>query len=310
VTGHVEPEDVLACMPDWDCRVSSISVLVGGLANRSYVVQAGDRRCVIKLLTEEMDDFGLMIKIPDLIHNTVAAAQSGVAAGVLAAFPDLSAVVLEFIDGRTLEVADLSAPDYIPRLGRAIRALHEGSAAFANHISIFTFLDCYLDLVARHGLRTSRGLMEEVGTLRRIQEALSLRALNPTPCHNDLLAKNIMDDGRPRLIDYDFSGMNDPSFDLGDLSMEGDYDPDELETLCEAYFGMREPVQVARAHLFGVAAQFTWSLLFAAMDQLLADKPDSTFDYFNEADDRWAWTRQQLADPLLGHYIATASGKT
>ena len=97
-------------MQGWDVHSSTISVLVGGLANRSYVVQSAERRCVVKLLTEEMDEFGLMIEIPHLIHNTVAAAKSGTAAKVLASFPDLSAVVLEFIDGRTLDNNDLAAP--------------------------------------------------------------------------------------------------------------------------------------------------------------------------------------------------------
>ncbi|MHB8504150.1 MAG: protein kinase family protein, partial [Acidimicrobiales bacterium] len=151
MTVAATPEDVLARMPDWERSGAAISVLVGGLANRSYVARAGDERCVIKILTEQMDSFGLMIRIPDLVHNTVAASRSGVAAGVLAVFPDMPAVVLEFIDGRTLDPEDLAAPGLIPRLGRAVRHLHDGSDKFANHISIFDFLDRYLDLVERHG---------------------------------------------------------------------------------------------------------------------------------------------------------------
>lgn len=89
-----------------------------------------------------------------------------------------------------------------------------------------------------------------------------MNALDLVPSNNDLLAKNIMDDGRIRIIDYDFSGMNDPMFDVGDLAMEGDYDPDQVAAACEAYFGAHDPVQFARARLFGIAAQYTWSLLF------------------------------------------------
>ena len=201
-------------------------------------------------------------------------------------------------------------PQYIRPLGKAIRALHENAGSFANQISIFNFLDAYLELVTRHGLRTSNGIVDEIATIRTIQATLNMSVLRSRPCHNDLLAKNIMDDGRVRLIDYDFSGMNDPSFDLGDVAMEGDYDLDQLEILCESYFGVREPIQVARAHLYGVVAQFTWSLLFAAMDQLLTTRPDASFDYFQEADLRWSWARQRLADPLLGRFLTAASGRT
>jgi thiamine kinase-like enzyme len=112
-----------------------------------------------------------------------------------------------------------------------------------------------------------------------------------------------MDDGRIRLIDYDFSGMNDPMFDVGDLAMEGDYDPGQVGALCEAYFGSPDPVQCARARLFGIAAQYTWSLLFVSMDQLLTEKPDGDFDYFQEGVSRWEWTRERLDAPDLGACI-------
>jgi thiamine kinase-like enzyme len=127
------------------------------------------------------------------------------------------------------------------------------------------------------------------------------------PSNNDLLAKNVMDDGRIRIIDYDFSGMNDPMFDVGDLAMEGDYDPDQIRVACQAYFGGHDPVQYARASLFGVAAQYTWSLLFVGMDALLPDAPAEGFDYWQEASSRWDWTRAKLADPSLEDLIKAAS---
>ena len=127
------------------------------------------------------------------------------------------------------------------------------------------------------------------------------------PSNNDLLAKNIMDDGRIRIIDYDFSGMNDPMFDVGDLAMEGDYDLGQIRVACTAYFGAHDPVQYARATLFGIAAQYTWSLLFVGMDALLSDSPAEGFDYWQEASSRWDWTRAKLEDPSLGSLIAAAS---
>ena len=84
---------------------------------------------MVKFLTQEMDDFGLMIPIGDLIANTAAAGESGVGARVLQALPEIPALVLEYIDGRTLDTPDLSRPDYIPRIGRAIRRpAHQGAA--------------------------------------------------------------------------------------------------------------------------------------------------------------------------------------
>jgi thiamine kinase-like enzyme len=282
--------------------------LFGGLAHVTYAVStdAGDRY-VVKFLTQEMDDFGLMIPIGDLIGNTVAAGESGVGAQVIKALPEVPALVLEYIDGRTLDTPDLARPDYIPRIGRAIRDLHAKAPPMRNTTVIWKFLDDYLALIDKHSLACPPGILDWLPTMRRIQAALALNALPPVPSNNDLLAKNIMDDGRIRIIDYDFSGMNDPMFDVGDLAMEGDYGPDQIRVACTAYFGAHHPVQYTRASLFGIAAQYTWSLLFAGMDALLTDSPAEGFDYWQEASSRWDWTRAKLEDSSLESLIAAAS---
>jgi thiamine kinase-like enzyme len=282
--------------------------LFGGLAHVTYAVstQAGDRY-VVKFLTQEMDDFGLMIPIGDLIANTVAAGESGVGARVVEALPEIPSIVLEYIDGRTLDTPDLARHDYIPRIGRAIRDLHAKASRMRNTTVIWKFLHDYLTLIDKHSLACPPGILDWLPTVRRIEAALAVNALPLVPSNNDLLAKNIMDDGRIRIIDYDFSGMNDPMFDVGDLAMEGDYDPGQIRVAAAAYFGAHDPVQYARASLFGIAAQYTWSLLFVGMDALLSDSPAEGFDYWQEASSRWDWTRAKLEDPSLESLIAGAS---
>jgi thiamine kinase-like enzyme len=282
--------------------------LFGGLAHVTYAVSTdGGDRFVVKFLTQEMDDFGLMLPIGELIANTVAAGESGVGARVVQSLPDIPALMLEYIDGRTLDTPDLARPDYIPRLGRAIRDLHVKAPPMRNTTVIWKFLDDYLALIGEHALACPPGIADWLPTIRRIQAALALNALPAVPSNNDLLAKNVMDDGRIRIIDYDFSGMNDPMFDVGDLAMEGDYDPDQIRAACTAYFGSHDPVQYARASLFGIAAQYTWSLLFVGMNALLTDSPAEGFDYWQEASSRWDWTRAKLEDSSLESLIAGAS---
>jgi thiamine kinase-like enzyme len=282
--------------------------LFGGLAHVTYAVrtESGDRY-VVKFLTQEMDDFGLMIPIGDLIGNTVAAGESGVGARVIQALPEIPSILLEYIDGKTLDTPDLARPHFIPRIGRAIRDLHANASRMRNTTVIWKFLDDYLALIDEHALACPSGILDWLPTVRRIEAALAVNVLPLVPSNNDLLAKNIMDDGRIRIIDYDFSGMNDPMFDVGDLAMEGDYDREQIRVACMAYFGAHDPVQYARACLFGIAAQYTWSLLFVGMDALLSDSPAEGFDYWQEASSRWDWTRAKLEDPSLEWLIAEAS---
>ena len=100
--------------------------------------------------------------------------------------------------------------------------------------------------------------------------------------------------------------MNDPCFELGNVAVEGRLTPDQVEALCETYFQARRPVQVARARLFGIVAQFTWTLLFAAADQIVQPKPDPDFDYWQESLVRWAVALPELESPGLGALLDQA----
>jgi thiamine kinase-like enzyme len=306
VSRIVTAEEIVARVPEWTGREVTVEVLRGGLANRSWVARVDGERYVIKAITEAMGEFNLMIPSATNLRNTSAAGESGVAARVFHSFPDPPALVMEFIDGRTLQTADLSEPEMVVRLGSAVARLHRYAPAFENTIEIWGFLDDYLKLVEEHDLPVFDGLLEALPTLREIQDALTVNALPFVPSHNDLLPLNVMDDGDVRLIDYDFSGMNDPMFDLGDLAMEGDYDWETLRKLCHSYFGEDNPVQCARAALFGMAAQYTWVLLFIGMAHLLPEAPAEDYDYTDDARTRWDWVCPKLADPGLAELIALA----
>ena len=81
------------------------------------------------------------------------------------------------------------------------------------------------------------------------------------PCHNDLLAANILDDGGDlRIIDYEYSGMNEASFELGNVACESGLDREALSQLVAGYHGQATAALVARAELWGVVGQFAWTL--------------------------------------------------
>ena len=67
------------------------------------------------------------------------------------------------------------------------------------------------------------------------------------PCHNDLLTANfILDDGDVlRIIDWEYAGMGDRYFDLGNFAVNNELDDEDEERLLDAYFG--EPPDAAPA---------------------------------------------------------------
>ena len=116
--------------------------------------------------------------------------------------------------------------------------------------------------------------------------------------------------GDVRIVDYQLSGNNDPAFELGDIAAEADFDPDRTAALTAAYFGAETaPGLVARVRLNLVLSNVTWSLWFSVHHSLLR-KPGSTFDYREEAADKWAQAVRDLDDPELGKLIDGASGRS
>ena len=212
--------------------------------------------------------------------NSVAAAEAGVGAPVLHYRPGIGLAV-GFLPGRTLSDADLHDPDVLRRVAAACRQLHAGPR-FGNEFDMFEVQAGYRRIVAEHGFRLPPRYDEFVPHVERIRAALGPR-VHTVPCNNDLLAENLLDDGqRVRIIDYEYSGNNDPCFELGNIWSEATLPEPLLEVLVSAYFGEPRPVQVARARLFALIAKYGWTLWASIQD----GSSPMEFDF-------WSWGMQK-----------------
>ena len=114
--------------------------------------------------------------------------------------------------------------------------------------------------------------------------ALAARAEGTVPCNNDLLAANFIDDGdRIWLIDYEYSGNNDPCFELGNIAAECGLSPAALAGLVAAYYGRARRSRIARAQLYGLVAAYGWTLWGAIQHAT------SSLDF-----DFWSWATERF----------------
>jgi thiamine kinase-like enzyme len=251
---------------------------------------------------------GLGIPPEQEIANTRQAAGTGVGAAVHEVLPDAPALVLEYVAGRTLSIDDVRRPDLIPALALACRRLHAG-APFGNDFDIFAKRDELLDICRRHDLPLPAGYLDREPVVERLRAALDAVRLPSVPCHNDLLAENLLavDSRHIRIVDYQLSGNNDPAFELGDIAAEADYDPDLVERLAAAYFGTElDPALLARVRLYLTASNVTWTLWFTVHHGLLSNETPS-FDYDEEAADKWGQAIRDLDAAGLGGLLEAAA---
>ena len=178
--------------------------------------------------------------------NSVAAAEAGVGAGVVAYLPELGALVLDFIEGTTMSADDLRRGDRLREVAAAIRQLH-ACRRFRDEFNMFRVQERYIGIVQERGLRLPERYLEFAPQVKEIERAMAVRDEGTVPCNNDLLAENFIWTGdRFRLIDYEYSGNNDPMFELGNVWSESNLSLGQLDELVAHYYG-RPLVQQGRA---------------------------------------------------------------
>jgi thiamine kinase-like enzyme len=267
---------VLQYLPSWD-NDAEISRVEGGLTNRSY--RAADRTgdAVVVRLAGGKSEL-LSIDRRAECANARAAATTGVGPAVLFCDPDAGVSAVQWCDGRTLESKDLDDPRMLGRIAAACRTLHAGPR-FACDFDMLAVQRKYLAVVLSRGFRLPPGYLDFAPQVEQIAAALAASPAPTLPCHNDLLAANIIDDGtRLWLIDYEYAGNNDPCFELGNIWSEAALERDRLEHLVTVYYGRARPERVARARLLALMSKYGWTLWAAIQDAV----SEVHFDF-------WSW---------------------
>jgi thiamine kinase-like enzyme len=249
--------DRLACLAGRSWHVTD---LPGGLTNRNYRVRTddGEMDVVVRWALGDADLLG--IDRDAEATNTALAGDAGVGAQVLEYRPELSLLVITFLEGRSLEDADFSDAGVLTRAAEASRRLHRGPR-FTNDFDMFARQAGYLATVRRNGYALPRGYDDHEDAWADVRRALAASPRPTMPCNNDLLAANFIDDGaRAWLIDYEYSGNNDPCFELGNTTTECNFSPEQVDAYVEAYFDAPTRADFARVRLQALCSEYGWSL--------------------------------------------------
>ncbi len=255
-------------MPDWEALLDQLPALAGvsrrleqlpgGLTNRNIKVTTPNGVYVARC--SEPTNNLLGIDRDNEFHNSKAAEAAGVGAPVIDYRPDLGILLVGFLEGRTLSNVDFQDPAVLHRAATACRALHTGPR-FRDRFDMFELQPYYLSVVRDHGFRIPEGYLEHADSFADAQRVLEATDGATVPCNNDLLAANFIDDGRRVwLIDYEYSGNNDPCFELGNIWGECGLSTDQLEDLVTAYHGRPLRNKTARARLQGIVGKYGWTL--------------------------------------------------
>ena len=233
---------------------------LGGLTNRNYRIENSVGRFVLRLAGEGTEEY---IDRSVEGHNARVAAAAGVNAEVLFFDSSDGTMLCRYIDNSiTMDAQKFKDHAAVARAAHAFRKLHQCGHAFESRFELFEQIDNYLGVVQK--LRAA--IPDSYGSVHKqaeaIRTALSAHTLPIAPCHCDPLAENLLDTGeRMVIIDFEYSGNNDPMWDLGDLSVEAEFDDEQDRIFMNAYFDGAPPAfHLGRMVLYKAMCDLLWTL--------------------------------------------------
>lgn len=244
-------------------------------------------------------------------HEAVAAreaARVGVSPAVLHMDPSNGLMVTDLVQGTATMTPSTfkSRPGAPERAALALRQLHRSDARFASRFDLFAMIDSYLALLSTKDVTLPAGYHDVVAEAETVRAALAANPVRPVACHCDPLCENFLDTGdRMWIVDWEYSGMNDPMWDLGDLSVEGQFSPAQDKAALTAYFdGEAPPDQHARMVIYKAMCDLLWTLW--GLIQLADGNPADDFRAY--ADGRFARCKALMTTSDFHLHLRTING--
>lgn len=257
---------------------------LGGLTNLVYLVESKIGNFIVRIPGEGTEKY--INRLTETI-NATAAWRAGISAEILWSNTKTGLMVSRAIEGAETMTPSLfnSRPGAIKRAGKAFAKLHNSGENFEFRFELFNMIDNYLNILSKKDVKFPEGFHDIVKASNPIKEALKANPVKLTPCHCDPVCENFLDDGKNIwIVDWEYSGMNDPLWDLGDFSIEAKMNEDKESELLLAYFG-KEPTaeQKGRVVIYKAMCDLLWTLWGLIQ---LADG--------NKADDFWSYSTKRF----------------
>jgi thiamine kinase-like enzyme len=233
---------------------------LAGLTNVNHLVTVGDDRYVLRVPGEGTSEY---INRVDEEVAARSAAAAGVNAEVIFFDATDGLMVTRFVGGAaTMSATRFTDLDAVARAAHAFRRLHTHAKPFATDFKLFPMIDEYKALLASKGATLPDGYDDVQRQAELVRATLAAAPVTLVPCHCDPLCENFLDTGeRMFIIDYEYAGNNDPMWDLGDLSVEGEFGPEQDVALLRAYFGGEPPPdQRGRMIAYKALCDLLWTL--------------------------------------------------
>jgi hypothetical protein len=288
--------EVVELVSEWHGKEISIEPL-GGLTNSNFKIVVNGSLFFISIPGRDSQLLG--VDWYNKFYNGKICGEAGLSPKIVQGFPLQRALVLEFLPFAHCSVESIRCLAVQRRLVNTVKVLHSG-ARFWQDFDMFCLIAFYMETIKDREFVLPVGYADYREQIWKIGEALAPYREKLVPCHNDLVPENLMDDGnRVFLLDFDYSGNNDPCFDLGSISVEAGYDDTQVRELAIAYYGLASEKIIARINLHGILGDVGWSL----WSEIQTEISDIDFDFKEYGLTRWNQAVERMESSKFDRWL-------
>ncbi len=288
-------------------REGGVLPLEGGITNRNFRVNFGGTDYVVRLPGKNTGLLGIDREAERLATKKAAELRLGPKVAALLDHP--ACLVTCFVESREVTAAELREPDCIDEIGGALRGFHHSGLELPTEFYVSEVVKDYAEVANSRGGTLPEGFQHARDCARKVVKAVRRNADHqPLPCHNDLLTANFLNDGeRIVIVDWEYAGMGDPFFDLGNFAVNNELDHGDEERLLAAYFGEpATPRRRAALKLFRFMSDFReamWGVVQTSVSEL-------DFDFSGYADKHFKRLAETTGDARFKGWLKEAGGRS
>jgi thiamine kinase-like enzyme len=284
-------------IPEWRGYRLAATMLPGGLTNLNYRITGAPVDYVLRV-TGDAEMLGADREAE--YAATVAAAGLGIGPEVLAYLRPEKILVTRFVHGHGVPAEQMRTPEMIGRVAGVLRRLHAGPPV-PSSFSPYGIVEMYRDNARALGVELPPAFDRAWAVAEEMRPALERSPAGAVLCHNDLLNANfLVEDGRLRVVDWEYAGMGDLFFDLANFSTNHELDEDDDRVLLHAYFDAVRDDDYARLRLMRIMSDFReamWGVVQQGLKTTDTDYEAYAAQFFERLERR-------AADPRYHEWIA------
>ena len=257
-------ESIINSVPEWIGKSYTIKSMNHGMTNRNYKVIVDNDSFFLSIPSP--DSNLLKIDYTNKYYNNNICGAIGISPKVVCYIKSERILVTKFIKNTSSLIRPFQDSDRLSELVKMIKLLHDANPFFRD-FNMFSYINHFMRTLKNSDISK---LLSPIGNnIKILGQKLDLYRKHLVPCHNDIIAENIIDNGKQLfLIDFDYSGNNDPCFELGNLSVEMGYNDNQVNELVNNYFGQIQEHIISRVYLQSIASDLGWSLWGFVQDKI------------------------------------------